>query len=302
MTDYRYKLETPKLTGRRQEKIRCPRCGRKSFVRYVDTYNNYSYVANEVGKCDHQNSCGYHYNPKEYFDDHAWLKEKVVHFHQPQPLPPPPPLQPLPMELVEQCHSSESIFWEWFTIDCAEKLKLNPANIVQVYVDYLIGADEHRNVIYWQIDEKMRLRTGHIMQYHKDGKRHNGYQNWVHAKMIKDGALPSNWQLYQCFFGQHLLPRRPEAQVCLVEAEKTAVVMAARQPEYIWMATGGCHGLNPEKLECLRGRRIMLFPDSGCYEKWQKAMQRTNLRNYIISDKLEQYPPNTDLVDVLLQA
>ncbi len=39
-TDYRYQLETPKLTGRRQQKTSCPSCGKKKcFVRYVDTQN-----------------------------------------------------------------------------------------------------------------------------------------------------------------------------------------------------------------------------------------------------------------------
>ncbi len=45
--DYRYKLQTPRVTGRRQQKTICPHCGRKSFVRYVDTQNACQYVAKE---------------------------------------------------------------------------------------------------------------------------------------------------------------------------------------------------------------------------------------------------------------
>ena len=269
-------------------------------MRYVDTYNNYNYVADEVGKCDHQNSCGYHYTPKEYFDDHAWLKEKVVHYHQPKPLPPAPPLQPLPMELVEQYHSKDSVFWEWFATKCAEKLNIDEAALERVYEDYCIGADANKNVIFQQVDEQGRYRSGHIMQYYKDGKRHNGYQDWVHSKFL-EGQLPEGWVLNQCFFGQHLLPRRPEARVAIVEGEKTAVVMAAKVPQYVWLATGSCNGLTLEKLECLKGRRVTVFPDSGCYEKWKEIMERTQGIDYNITDKLEQYPPNTDLVDVLLQ-
>ena len=45
-SDYRYKLETPHVTGRRQQKFACPHCGRKRcFVRYVDTRNGNQYVA-----------------------------------------------------------------------------------------------------------------------------------------------------------------------------------------------------------------------------------------------------------------
>ena len=68
-TDYCYQLETPRLTGRCQEKVICPHCGRKLFVRYVDTYDGCNYIGDAVGKCDHEHSCGYHYKPSEYFRD-----------------------------------------------------------------------------------------------------------------------------------------------------------------------------------------------------------------------------------------
>ena len=300
-TDYRYMLETPRVTGRRQQKFQCPQCGRnKCFVRYVDTHNECCYVADEVGRCDHEHSCGYHYKPSEYYRDNAWLKEKVVHSYKPKPLPP-PPLKPLPMELVKQSHSTTSIFWQWFTNKCAHQLELDPTIVHQVYEDYCIGATSMSNIIFWQIDEQMRVRTGHIMQYYSDGKRHDGYQNWVHCEKNFKDKVPEGFVLYQCLFGEHLLPLRPEAHVCIVESEKTALIMAAHQPQYLWLATSGSSGLNAEKVECLRGRRFTLFPDSGCLEKWQKIMAGTQGLEYTISVSLEQYPANTDLADLLLQ-
>ena len=307
ITDYRYKLETPRLTGRRQEKIICPHCGRKSFVRYVDTQNDCQYVSDEVGKCDHQHSCGYHYKPSEYYHDNKWMRParerpqfSIINY----PLKRSavlPSLQPLSVELVRQCHSLESVFWQWFTTDLAQKLKLDLANVQRVYEDYRIGADKRGNVIFWQIDEQQCVRTGHIMQYQSDGKRHDGYQNWVHRDKNFQDKVPKGFVLYQCLFGQHLLPQRPEAQVCLVESEKTALIMAAYQAEYLWLATAGSGGLSPEKVECLRGRRFTLFPDSGCFEKWQKIMERTEGMQYTVSDRLEQYSQNTDLADLLLR-
>ena len=94
MNDYRYKLETPRVTGRRQQKYQCPHCGRKSLVRYVDTYDGCSYVADAVGKCDHQNSCGYHYKPSEYFRDNPWDQRHGD--HEALPFTPPPPPSPCP--------------------------------------------------------------------------------------------------------------------------------------------------------------------------------------------------------------
>ena len=294
-------LETPRLTGRRQQKFQCPHCGRKSFVRYVDTYNNYSYVGDEVGKCDHEHSCGYHYKPGEYYRDHAWLKEPVRHSKTPMPKPTLPPLMHLPKELVAQSHFPQSTFWQWFSHDCAKSLNIDPATIQRVYEDYRIGATDRECIIFWQIDEKQRVRTGHVMQYQQDGKRHDGYQNWVHRERNFQDKIPKGFVLHQCLFGQHLLPLRSEAQVCIVESEKTALIMAACQPQYLWLATAGSSGLNPDKLECLRDRRFTLFPDSGCLGKWQKVMEKTNGLNYTISDHLEQYPANTDLADLLLK-
>ena len=60
-TEYRYQLESKRLTGHQPRKIACPHCGKKKcFVRYVDTKNSFDYVADTVGKCDHQHSCGYY--------------------------------------------------------------------------------------------------------------------------------------------------------------------------------------------------------------------------------------------------
>ncbi len=294
-------LETPRVTGHRQQKFRCPNCGRKSFVRYIDTHNNCGYVADEVGKCDHENSCGYHYRPKEYFDDHAWMREKVVHFHPAKPLPPPPPLRQLPMELVGQTHSPHSTFWQWFSTRLVQQLGLNPTIVQAIYEGYRIGATKRGNVIFWQIDSQQRVRTGHVMQYQPDGRRHEGYQNWVHKEKSFQESIPKDFCLYQCFFGEHLLHKRPEAQVCIVESEKTALVMAAVQPQYLWLATCGSGGLNQEKLACLQGRRFTLFPDSGCLEKWRKVMEKTTGLEYTISTRMEQHPANTDLADLLLK-
>ena len=302
-TDYRYQLETRRLTGRPQQKTACPHCGRpKCFVRYVDTHNNFSYLHDAVGKCDHEHSCGYHYKPSDYYRDNAWLRDNPVprivqNPPQPKPLP---PLQPLSMELVSQYHSPQSTFWQWFAGNCARRLNIDEAAVRRVYEEYCIGADERGNVIFWQIDALGRLRTGHIMQYQQDGHRHGGYQDWMHSKLIRQGRLSSDWPLYQCLFGEHLLRLKPEARVCLVESEKTALVMAAWQPRFLWLATCGSSGLSPEKVECLRGRRVTIFPDSGCYAKWKEKMQPVTGIDYYIVASMESHPYNTDLCDLLM--
>ena len=78
-TEYRYQLESKKLTGHQPRKLTCPHCGKKKcLVRYVDTQNGFRYVADSVGKCDHQHSCGYHYKPSEYYHDNQWACEPTA--------------------------------------------------------------------------------------------------------------------------------------------------------------------------------------------------------------------------------
>ena len=300
-TQYRYQLENRKLTGRTQQKFTCPHCGkRKCFVRYVDTQNACQYVADEVGKCDHQHSCGYHYKPGDYYRDNQCRKDPVARTGIHCTPPPLPPFQPLSMDYVVRSHSPRSTFWQWFSSDLAEQLRLSSDRLQNVYDDYLIGATRRGHVIFWQIDQQQQVHGGHIMQYRTDGHR-DGFQSWTHIPLIRVGLLPRDWTLYQCLFGQHLLGRRHNAHVCLVESEKTALIMAARQPEYLWLATCGSGGLSPERLKCLQGHRVTLFPDSGCYEKWNHQMQQTKGIDYNISAELESCPPNTDLADLLLQ-
>ena len=73
MTEYRFHLQK----YRPGSKTACPECGRKScFTRYIDEAGEISFPDN-VGICDHINSCGYHYTPKEYFRDNPTVKEKL---------------------------------------------------------------------------------------------------------------------------------------------------------------------------------------------------------------------------------
>ena len=66
MADYRFHLQKYKPGS----KISCPVCGKaRCFTRYIDDEEEISFP-DSVGICDHINSCGYHYSPKEYFQDH----------------------------------------------------------------------------------------------------------------------------------------------------------------------------------------------------------------------------------------
>ena len=74
MSKYRFHLQKYSLGS----KIACPSCERpRCFVKYVDEEGVVSF-SNEVGKCDHEISCGYHYTPRDFFRDNpnANIKEE----------------------------------------------------------------------------------------------------------------------------------------------------------------------------------------------------------------------------------
>ena len=67
----------------------------------------------------------------------------------------------------------------------------------------------------------------------------------------------------------------PKKSVCVVEAEKTAVIMSEVYPEYVWLAAGGLGEVQVEKFRPLRGHKVVLFPDTDpdgiAFRRWSEA-------------------------------
>jgi len=171
---------------------------------------------------------------------------------------------------------------------------------------YHIGATKAREVVFWQVDERNRVRTGKIMQYSPEtGKRSKTQStDWIHSRMIKTGKLKADFHLTQCFFGQHLLTNKTKP-IAIVESEKTAVICSTLMPNFIWLAAGQLQGLNIDKCSCLAGRNVVLFPDLSektenrmtAFEVWSaKAAEimKTYKCKIIVSDLLERNATETD--------
>ncbi len=155
--------------------------------------------------------------------------------------------------------------------------------------------------VFWQIDVCGKIRTGKIIPYNKDsGKRIKSSLtkvNWAHKalKLV-------DFNLQQCFFGEHLLKENLNKPVAIVESEKTAILASIYIPQFIWLATGGLNGckwIDGNVNTVLRNRRIVLFPDLSkpeskinCFDVWgQKAKQLADQLPdsiIIVSDLLEK--------------
>lgn len=103
--------------------------------------------------------------------------------------------------------------------------------------------------------------------------------------------MPEDYNLQQCFFGEHLLGLHPETVVCIVESEKSALISAALFPDEIWLAAGNINGLSIDKCQILKGRTVILYPDLNAFSKWAdkaKEIQKQCDCIISISDLLEK--------------
>lgn len=295
-------------------KEQCPKCGRtKCFKPYIDNESG-EVLHSEVGRCDHELSCGYHYTPHEYFRDHPEARDiarrialNQVSFACQKPVASTRFVQTqfFPLRWPQEMSKRSCTFRRWM-----ESLSYPHERIQQVLAEYYVGATINNvcvsgicygtPVIFWQIDEQQQVHDAKLMAYQTNGHRVQGWGNSMRAMCVKVGKGPQLDETEKVLFGQHLLPRYPDKTVCIVESEKTALVCACHYPEYLWLASGGCGNLQPEKLRPLFDRRVVVFPDSGELHKWSEQMKKSGHPNYRLAEFLEDYPPNTDLADVLL--
>ena len=88
---------------------------------------------------------------------------------------------------------------------------LDPMVVEGLVDQYQLGVTKAGDVIFFQIDQLGRCRTGKVMKYNRETghriKDENmpGRITWVHSLMKQSGQLPKNWELTQCLFGEHLL-------------------------------------------------------------------------------------------------
>ncbi|MBU3661475.1 MAG: hypothetical protein FGM14_16545 [Flavobacteriales bacterium] len=173
---------------------------------------------------------------------------------------------------------------------------------------YFLGTSKHWSGanVFWQIDTKGKIRTGKIMLYNAtDGKRIKQPKDcvqWVHKV-----TQQSDFELKQCFFGEHLLNDKTKP-VAIVESEKTALISSIYLPKFIWLATGGKTNLTTERMKVLSGRKVVLFPDLNCFNDWQNKANEFSKSMFIsVSDLLErkatadEKKAGLDLADYLLK-
>lgn len=294
----------------------CPNCQTKNqFVRYIDESGNH--LSDEVGKCNRESNCAYRFTPKRFLADNPTFPQMVRQgFHRKRQSE----------SLKTKGKSKEKT--DFIGFDVLQKTVTNyeQNSFVQFLFDlfrddieavkyiltkYLIGTWQNSKTVFWQIDQKGNIRTGKIIAYDltTGERRKDVFPNWIHSELIKQCKLNKDFQLQQCFFGEHLLRKEPGKTVAVVEAEKTAVIASICFPEMIWLAIGAKGYLQVEKFQILANRKVLLFPDADAYSDWQEKAVKAQRNGFDvrISDLVEIHGSQIekhkgfDLADYLIQ-
>ena len=306
MSEYRFHLQKYKLGNR----YTCPQYGRKRcFAKYIDEQGRITFPDN-VGRCDHEQSCGYHYTPSDYFKDNPdvnckenWRYETPIKVCKKEnPLP-----TLIESKLMEQTLHGYSVnpLYQYLSTVFGKEETERLFSLYKVDTSKKWGG----STIFWQTDINGNVRTGKIMKYDaKTGHRIKeplSMVTWAHSELkLQD------FTLRQCFFGEHLLTDKAMTKtIAIVESEKTAIIATHFISDFVWLATGGMNGcFNKDAIEVLKGREVVLVPDLGATNKWRSKLPllQSVCKQVLVSNILEdnatdvQRQNGLDIADFLL--
>ncbi|MEZ5425247.1 MAG: DUF6371 domain-containing protein [Pyrinomonadaceae bacterium] len=270
---FRFKLEAG------SKKFPCPACGQKRFVRYVEVKSN-DYLSFDVGRCDRENSCGYHKTPKMFSAENP--NSKAQFFRRTSPpkenstvqslrkFPPRPDYLPANFLLETlgnyNCNALFMFLLSLFPFD-REK-------VIGVIGKYLIGTHEGFTV-FPKINRTMKVCSAKLMKFDfRTGKRLKIKYSItsLQTQLIRSGKLKEGFiSNKRVFFGEHLLGKKNTKPIAIVEAEKTAIIASILMPEFIWLATGSKSFLKVDKLLKFKNKMITLFSDGDSFSEWSKV-------------------------------
>lgn len=247
----------------------CPSCGKKGeFVRYVDANGNY--FGEDIGRCNRVIKCGYHKKPSGVVRQ---ISDNV--------------------DLSDIGYARIDVaYYSMYPTD--ENIVLMPLfKRFGVTLDdmkaYGVTRDIHYydGVVYWEKIDDKTIQGGVRIRYNpKTMKRYKDKQ----AKYLNKMYGAEYKRKYP--FGYSCIDMMREA-VCVVESQKTAVVMNRVIDKYSWVASCGYAIKNiVETLKSTIEKDIILVPDVGAEAYWAKAAKEYGLYMYRIRGK-----NNDDVLD-----
>ena len=303
MKEFRYKLEAG------SNKIVCPKCLKKRFVRYIDTASG-SYLPEQYGRCDRESNCGYICNP---YKDELLQQESFLNITYT-----PKPIRYIPSEILKQTMHAERYEINTFILNLIFNIPypFSATEVMEAAELYQLGtiASGYRTgaVTFPFIDIKGKIRAIQAKQF--DDDNHTTSTDFLHSiieryHIARGEELPEwlvkyndNERKVSCLFGEHLLSLYPSNTVALVEAPKTAVISTLYfgkpkdKDSLLWLAVYNLSSINYDRCKVLKGRNVILFPDLSknghAYNLWKERAAQIQSKlagtTFIVSDYLEK--------------
>jgi hypothetical protein len=221
-----------------------------------------------------------------------------------------------PKEMMTNTGSSNLVRW-LYSLPWNDEQR---GRLPKMIKNYAVGVSKDGLTVFWQIDEEARVHTGKMMRYKPDGhrdKESNYNFDWVHSKLFRQKVYDEEEYDYEtCLFGQHLLPFCPNAQINLVESEKTALIMAiyhGGMTQQLWLATGGLQFFDRKHIQVLidQDRDIVVYPDKDGLKAWsERTLQLIHETGYkklkvnptiISSNWRKEDGPKADIADITVR-
>ena len=206
---------------------------------------------------------------------------------------------PLSASMIEVCRAEDFDFFLPFI----EAGKLTVVQMYQAAERYRLGKTKSGQPMFWMINDKMEPLDAHIAN-----------STWLSTLLkAREPELLECWRVKHCLFGQHLLST-PSTPVCMVESEKTAVVLSELFPESLWMAYVSILNLDISLFAPLQGRTVVLFPPTEptfstflFFDELVTSVRRHYNIHIVVNSILEDYATDDqkerciDLLDFILE-
>lgn len=283
---YKYQLD------KTSKKYVCPNCNKKTFVRFVDTLTG-NYLNTIDGRCDRETKCGYFKKPES--------NQIVTQKYECNTKQVKPSYHKNFLLKKFGCNYKNNHFVSHLLKHFA------PIDVKQVIKKYFIGTSNHwaGATVFWQIDQNINIKAGKIMLYDCNTgnrvKQPHNHISWMHKKLKLNQFV-----LQQCLFGLHnLCDYDTSNTLCVVESEKTAIIMSIIIPSNLWLATGSKSGFKEELLKPIKNYNIIAYPDKSEFNSWNKRAEELIKKGYRIrcSNLLENLTVDNgyDLADYLMK-
>ena len=156
------------------------------------------------------------------------------------------------MPMVEACRADDFDFFHPL-IDSGD---LTIDQMHRAARRYHLGKTKSGQPIFWMIDDMLQPLDAHIGD------------SWISRILKQREPILDCWQVQHCLFGLHLLMDDGRGKmedvgtpaICVVEDEKSAVILSELVSESIWMAYTTTSHLVPDLFAPLEGQTVTIYP------------------------------------------